>query len=796
MVKGFTAAILAVTLFALMPIFVESSNGASLNLVNPSTGNPATQDPVTVGPGNTLTVNILLTSGSDSVAGTGNDIAFDTSIFSSPSATAGQVATDAGKFIATTAPSSGVFRVSIVGFNTNVIADGVVAVVTFTVATDATPGTYTLTNVPSTVDPNGVDITTTGSDATVNVIGPPTVEAGIDQTVNEGDTVSLDPATFTPLMAGFSYTATVNWGDGTSGSGQVDQTAGTVSGSHVYADDGIYVVTVTVTASSMSASDTLTVIVNNVAPTLELGPDQIVNEGDTVTFGAETFSDPGSADILMAFIDWGDGTVENVQVSQNDGSPLGNHVYMNNGTFTVSITITDDDGGSVNDTLSVVVNNTAPVVDGGGDQTTSENDLFTLIATFTDASNTDTHTATIDWDDGSPIETATLDETDGSGEVSGSHVYQEVGTYILTVTVTDNDSDSGSDTLTITVVPNVAPVVDAGADRTAEEGDVINILATFTDPESVDTHTATIDWGDGTPVETGILNQSIGTVSGSHVYVDDGAYTVTVTVIDDDGGVGTDSLNVTVNNTAPTVDAGADQTANEGDAVILSFTFIDPSTVDTHTGIIDWGDGTIQNIGVVDPSAAHIPVSHVYADNGTYNVTLTITDDEGASGADILTITVANVAPILEVGSYQVIYVGDTVRLDPATFYDLGIADTHTATIDWGDGTIDTGLVDQAADTIYGSHVYAVSGNFSVTVTVTITDDDGASSSDTFTVISCIPGDVDGDTNVDILDIIKTVKMTLEIDSTPLSLCAADLDSNSVVNILDAILLMRLVLDL
>src|SRR6185436_13394340 len=107
-----------------------------------------------------------------------------------------------------------------------------------------------------------------------------------------------------------------------------------------------------------------------------------------------------------------------------------------------------------------------------------------------------------------------------------------------------------------------------------------------------------------------------GTVSGSHTYGDNGTYTVTVIVCDDNSGCSSDTLTVTVSNVAPTVNAGADQSTSEGTSISLApATFSDPGydyapglTQENFTATINWGDGTtVSGLVSETPGAAGTP---------------------------------------------------------------------------------------------------------------------------------------------------------------------------------------------
>jgi hypothetical protein len=105
-------------------------------------------------------------------------------------------------------------------------------------------------------------------------------------------------------------------------------------------------------------------------------------------------------------------------------------------------------------------------------------------------------------------------------------------------------------------VENVAPIVETEEDHSAFVGDIVDFSVEVFDPGTKDTHTTTIDWGDGT-IETGTVKLEgsdhplipiSGNVVGSHIYAVDGVYTVTLTVTDDDNGKGVTTFNVTVRN--------------------------------------------------------------------------------------------------------------------------------------------------------------------------------------------------------------------------------------------------------
>ncbi|MCB1849724.1 MAG: PKD domain-containing protein [Gammaproteobacteria bacterium] len=360
--------------------------------------------------------------------------------------------------------------------------------------------------------------------------------------------------------------------------------------------------------------------------------------------------------------------------------------------------------------------NEPPIADAGGPYTVDEGGAVTLDGSGSSDPNGDPLIYGWDFDnDGA--------HDDGSG-VSPLYISADDGSYPLELQVSDGLLIATAGTLV--TVNNVAPTVDVGPDQGVEEGSTVNFAGGFSDPGILDSHVVEWDFGDGSVVVSGTLTPS-------HVFVEDGSYKVTLVVTDDDGGAGSDTLIVTVGNLAPVVTVPGNQNVTEGDNVVLAAAgFTDAGTTDTHTATVDWGDGVVESAAVTESAGGGSVAlgSHVYPENGVYTVAVTVTDDEGAFGRDTLEVTVNNAPPVVEAGADQGGIVGNAFVLDPATFTDVGVEDTHTATIDWGDGTTESGVVTEGAGSgvVAGSHVYQGEGTYRVTVTVT--DDEGASGSD------------------------------------------------------------------
>ena len=188
----------------------------------------------------------------------------------------------------------------------------------------------------------------TGPQTPVNTT--PVVTAGGDATIAEGSTFTRS-GSFTDPDAN-SWSATVDYGDGDSGPLALSEDK-TFELSHVYADNGPYTVTVTVSDGTANGSASFLVTVENVSPTVDAGPDVTIGAGDTFS-GSGSFTDPG-ADIWTATVDYGDGSPVEPLALNSDKTFALSHLYGSAGEHVVTVSVSDDDGGTGTDLAHVTV---------------------------------------------------------------------------------------------------------------------------------------------------------------------------------------------------------------------------------------------------------------------------------------------------------------------------------------------------------------------------------------------------------------------------------------------------------
>jgi PKD repeat protein len=434
-------------------------------------------------------------------------------------------------------------------------------------------------------DPYECSAFTTADYFSMNI--PPTADAGVNQIVDEGDVVTFNGAgSFDPDGTIVSYDWT--FGDGGAGTG--------VSPTHIYGDNGVYIVTLTVTDDSAEiGTDSMTVTVYNVAPTVSIAPTSI-DEFDVADLMGHA-TDPGSDDLMFEW-SWsyfascdttttylndilvGPDPYPSPTVNPRDITEPRSCQYGDNGVYTVTLTVTDDDGGSTLAYTNVTVNNVDPVID----PTISAYVLVdvTLRATGEKWHDVDLTlyedvtivgaTSVIRWpgdpDDQSStvpgismdilacsssakVEYTPLDDVVNGQEWGGTPVF-------LILTFEDGREVWLDHTFNVRhphkwvwMIPDFCPYIDA-------VGLPIYFEASATDVGSDDL-TFTWSWGDSTPDDVATYYNGVGpdpypspdispmaaADATSHTYTSPGTYIITLTVTDDDGGMTSVSFNLT-----------------------------------------------------------------------------------------------------------------------------------------------------------------------------------------------------------------------------------------------------------
>jgi Ca2+-binding RTX toxin-like protein len=469
-------------------------------------------------------------------------------------------------------------------------------------------------------------------------------------------------------------------------------------------------VTVTVTdEDGQSAVDSFIRGITNAAPVISslTGP-TLLDEGELATFSASAM-DPGADDVDRLVFTWnfGDGSAPVIGSEVQHAFPddeTGAAPEMNQ--YIVTLTVTDGEGGNAQQTRTVTVRNATPILLPVAVPGVVEGSLVRLTALFTDAgfdvdgdsgvAPSETFTYEVDWGDGSPAATGNASATTpgGVGQVTEgtfkpTHTYADAGTYAVTVAVINDEGARSEQRINLTVA-GAAPEFDGIPDRTVDEGTVIDLFNSdvfafggFSDagfrPDSAFLYE--VDFGDGSSVRRGfsvslpggephplagpqasdpdfvVIEGSAGVPTRAtipsvlHAWQDDGIYTVTVRITDDDLLTTTETFDVTVSNVGPTV------------------SFVMPD-VDLEVGERFEIDGTFSDVGDDDLEDVDVEVrfrpagsmsdddfefrratlagttfqfSRVFTEAGSFELQLTADDqDPGGAASQTFMLTVAD----------------------------------------------------------------------------------------------------------------------------------------------------------
>lgn len=504
----------------------------------------------------------------------------------------------------------------------------------------------------------------------------PTAEAGPNQQGSAGSPMTFD-GTGSSDPDGTVISYWWNFGDGNFTGWQPNAVV-----SHTFAAPGTYYVRLWARDNCMvfSPADQLTVTVTsgnacagNTPPYADAGADRNASVGQSISFNGGASFDAGGSITSYAW-NFGNGqSAAGVDVT---------HAYSTPGSYTVTLTVTDNCGATASDAAVVTVtssnpcsNNVPPTANAGPDRQVAAG----APVNFNGSGSTDPNGNITEywWNFGDG------NYTGWQSQSQVTHTYAAAGNYTARLWVRDSClAMSTVDLAVITVgqgggnacAGNQSPVANAGPDASGTVGIAMSFSGSLSSDADGSIQSYSWNFGNG---------QSASGASVSHTYANAGTYTVTLTVTDNCGAAASDTKVVVIapqnpcaNNGAPLANAGSDQSGTVGTAV----NFNGSGSID-FTGTIvgyhwNFGNGA---------TATGVSVSHSYAQVGTYTVTLTVTDSCGATGSDTAIVTIApanpclnNTAPTANAGPDRSVTAGN-----PVTFNGSGTDPNGQITAYW-----------------------------------------------------------------------------------------------------------------
>lgn len=496
--------------------------------------------------------------------------------------------------------------------------------------------------------------------------------------------------------------------------------------------EGVYVIRLTVTdEDNATATDDVTVTVNaatvNQPPVANAGP----NRSITLPTNSLTLNGSGSdADGIIASFAWTKISGPTFSSGATNTAPL-SLADLVQGIYVFELVVTDDDGATAADQVSVTVNaaalNQPPVVNAGSDRT-----IFlpaNSVQLSGTASDSDGTVASLLWTKVSgPAGTTLINET---GLLLTVNNLSE-GVHIFRLTATDDDGSTAFDEARVTVnaeTVNQPPTANAGSDKTIKLPTSSTTLPGL--GLDADGTIASYSWIKLSGPTVTLANQNTSTLSLSSMI--EGTYTFQLTVTDNDGDTGSDQVTVVVLpadiNTPPIANAGPDVNVMlPANSAILVGSANDDGTIVSTSWVKVSGPPSF----LTNPLTTTLTASNLIA--GTYVFRLTVTDDGGLTDTDEATVTVfpvvlANQPPTVDAGEDQ------TIQLPTNSI-------TITANAEDPDGIIDVFLWTQ----LQGPSVTFSSDNTNELVltdlvpatysfVITVTDNEGLTASSEVTLI-------------------------------------------------------------